>query len=89
MRVFSSGASTIDNGIVKQEVHGSIPGEFSMNVAVDGRVVESVSLRCDQGLFTDVSFAIPGEVFKGGVARVAFLGDHIPFCYWFFQKGDR
>ena len=87
MRVFSSGASTIDDGIVRQEVRGGIPESFSMNVAVDGQVVRQVSLRCDQGLFTDVSFTIPGAAFRGGAARVAFLGDHIPFGYWFFQEG--
>ena len=87
MRVFSSGASTIDDGIVRQEVRGGIPESFSMNVAVDGQVVRQVSLRCDKGLFTDVSFTIPGAAFRGGAARVAFLGDHIPFGYWFFQEG--
>ena len=87
MRIFSSGASTIDDGIIKQEVRGGIPESFSMNVAVDGQVVKRVALHCDQGLFTDVSFTIPGAAFRGGAARVAFLGDHIPFGYWFFQEG--
>ena len=67
-------------------IKGNIPETFSMNVAVDGQVVEKVTLKCDQKWFSEVEFTIPGSAITKEVSRISFLGDHIPCGYWFYQK---
>lgn len=36
-------------------------------------------------VFEDVVLHIPGSAISDTVSRIAFLGDHIACCYWFFQ----
>ena len=88
MRIAAQGSSSIADGVASQTLNGKIPETFSMNIAVDGTIVEKVTLPCDQKWFSDVSFAIPGSAIKNPVSRIAFLGDHIPFGYWFIQKAE-
>lgn len=57
----------------------------SLNVSVDGEVVMSTTLSLSEKGFSDVVFLIPGSAIVNPVSRVAFLGDHIACCYWFFQ----
>ena len=65
---------------------GKIPETFSMNVAVDGQIIEKVTLKCDQKWFSEAEFVIPGSAITKNVSRISLLGDHIPCGYWFYQK---
>lgn len=89
MRQLSFGGATINDGVAAETIQGSMPERYSLNIAVDGSLVSRVELDCDQKWFSEVSFVVPGSAVKNEVSRLAFLGDHIPFGYWFYQKSDR
>ena len=38
--------------------------------------------------FQEVAFTIPGRAIAKSPCRVAFLGDHAPCAYWFWQSGE-
>ncbi len=64
----------------------SFSSPLELVVAIDG--CEACRVRCelpDKG-FGDVSFVIPGKFINQQKARVAFLGGHVAFAYWFFQQ---
>ncbi|MCR5752358.1 MAG: hypothetical protein K6G91_10365 [Kiritimatiellae bacterium] len=86
MRSVSTAAATISAGLFTETLHGQIPETFSMNIAVDGQIIEKVTLKCDQKWFSEAEFVIPGSAITKEVSRIAFLGDHIPCGYWFYQK---
>lgn len=87
MRSISTASATIHGELIRtQTVRGKIPETFSMNVAVDGQIIEKVTLKCDQKWFSEAEFTIPGSAITKEVSRISLLGDHIPCGYWFYQK---
>ncbi len=86
MRQRSFGSATINDGVSIETIQGTMPERYSLNIAVDGNLLSRIELDCDQKWFSEVSFTIPGSAIKNEVTRIALLGDHIPFGYWFFQK---
>ena len=87
LRSVATAAATIHGELIRtQTIHGKIPETFSMNVAVDGQIIEKVTLNCDQKWFSEADFTIPGSAITKEVSRISLLGDHIPCGYWFFQK---
>jgi hypothetical protein len=65
----------------------SLRKETWLNVFVDGEQVASVQATLDDGYgkFTEVAFRIPGNAIKGDTSFVQIFGDHLAFCYWFYQ----
>lgn len=61
---------------------GSTP---SLNVSVDGKIATTVTFEVPEKGFADVTIRIPGSAIVDSVSRIAFMGDHIACCYWFFQ----
>lgn len=57
----------------------------ALNVSVDGQVLATASYDVPEKGFADVTIRIPGSAIVNSVSRIAFLGDHIACCYWFFQ----
>ncbi len=58
---------------------------LKMNLAIDGQLIQQVSIPYSTNGFSDVSFQIPGTFIRQAPCRVAFLGDHITAGYWFYQ----
>ena len=56
-----------------------------LNIAVDGKLCGVASYDVDAHALTDVKIRIPGSAIVNPVSRIAFMGDHIACCYWFFQ----
>lgn len=54
-------------------------------VVVDGEPAGTVSVAYSENGFSDVSFCIPATAIRSERSEIAFLGDHIACCYWFFQ----
>lgn len=54
-------------------------------VGVDGRDACICEYRTVVDGFTDAVLHIPGSAIVNPVSRIAFMGDHIACCYWFFQ----
>ena len=44
-----------------------------------------VTFDVPDGDFADVTFTIPGRLVTQPAIRLDFLGEHVAFCYWFFQ----
>ena len=65
----------------------SLKKESRLNVFVDGEPVTSVQATLDDGdgRFTEIAFRIPGSAIKGDTSLVQIYGDHLAFCYWFYQ----
>ena len=57
----------------------------SLNVSVDGKIATTVTFEVPEKGFADVTIRIPGSAIVNPVSRIAFMGDHIACCYWFFQ----
>lgn len=85
MRQLPFGNARIDDGYVTEAIHGSMPERYRLNLGIDGEVVSTVELACDQQWFSEASFVIPGSLIRHETTRISLLGDHIPFGYWFFQ----
>ena len=86
MRQYPTASSSINSGGSLERLSVSMPASYAMNISVNGSVVQRVVLPCVADRFSDVSFVIPGSAIVTDNPRVAFLGDHIPFGYWFFMK---
>jgi len=56
-----------------------------LNISVDGTICTSAKIDISESGFTDAVIRIPGSAIKNPIARIAFLGDHIACCYWFYQ----
>lgn len=78
----------------KMTGHGAVGGEWTnyafsnplrIGVFVDGESAGTVSLPYSEAGFSDVSFSVPASAIKSSHSEIAFMGDHIACCYWFFQ----
>ena len=54
-------------------------------VLADGREACCASFSLPEKGFGDVSFIVPGEAVDSDSVRLAFVGAHAAFCYWFYQ----
>lgn len=85
MRTYDSCSIAARGAFVGSRVKYEIANPARMNVAVDGQIAGEVSFSMATNGFSDVSFTIPGRFITSPASRVAFLGDHIACCYWFYQ----
>jgi hypothetical protein len=53
--------------------------------AIDGREVCRVHCGLPENGLGDVSFVLPGAAIASDSVRLALLGGHIAYAYWFFQ----
>ncbi len=58
---------------------------MTLRVMVDGESVGDIPFPVEEGDFCDAHFVIPGKFIKQQRTRLAFLGEHVAFAYWFFQ----
>ena len=58
---------------------------MTLKVIVDGEDAGDVSFPVSEGDFADVNFTVPGRFIASDSTRLAFLGEHVAFAYWFFQ----
>lgn len=59
---------------------------LQLGLSVDGECIGVQSVVVADKGFSDVIFTIPGDKIKTTRPRIAFLGDHIACCYWFFVR---
>ena len=58
---------------------------IKLMVLADGREACYASLSLPEEGFGDVSFVVPGEGVDSDSVRLAFIGAHTAFGYWFYQ----
>ena len=56
-----------------------------LKVLVDGAEADDVGFPVAEGDFCDAHFVIAGKAITTATPRLTFLGEHVAFCYWFFQ----
>lgn len=86
MRTLRSATSIMPRWLQSDSVKEYDFGEIQkLKVDIDGvqAAVWEYDVR-DNG-FNDVVLRIPGSAIVNPVSRIAFMGDHIACCYWFFQ----
>ena len=71
--------------IVSRTEQFSFSNPLSLNFQVDGHPAGTTTQSLSTNSFSEISFTIAGEHIKQSPAKIAILGDHIAFCYWFFQ----
>jgi len=59
--------------------------QISMRTAVDGVETGKTCAKIAREGFSDVQLVIPGKAITGASHRIAFLGDHMAYGYWFYQ----
>lgn len=63
----------------------SFKSPMTLRVMVDGESAGDIPFPVKEGDFCDAHFVVPGEFIKQQRTRLAFLGEHVAFAYWFFQ----
>lgn len=56
-----------------------------LSVLVNGVSAGVVTIAYSDKGFSDVAFSIPASLITSSRPEIAFMGDHIACCYWFFQ----
>ena len=71
--------------IVSRTEQFSFSNPLSLNFQVDGQLAGTTTQNLSTNSFSEIAFTISGERIKQSPAKISILGDHIAFCYWFFQ----
>ena len=58
---------------------------LKLNVLVNDKAIDPVSIAYATNGFSDVTFTLPGSAIRQSPCRLALLGDHISAGYWFYQ----
>lgn len=66
-------------------VHLKSPLRLQMNI--NGQMLPVVSEPIDEGIgrFSEIVMSVPGKYIIEGDNQIEIYGDHIAFCYWFYQ----
>ena len=75
----------VDRELAYQQSEVSLKSPMRLNVFVDDVDAGTIEFKVDSGDFCDVYFMIPGKVITHSPCRLSFHGDHVAFCYWFYQ----
>ena len=71
--------------IVSRTEQFSFANPLSLNFQVDGHSIGATTQSLLTNSFSEISFKIAGTYLKQSPAKISILGDHIAFCYWFYQ----
>ena len=63
----------------------TLKSPMTLKVLVDGEDAGDVSFPVADGDVADATFVIPGRFVTTSMPRLAFLGEHVAFGYWFYQ----
>lgn len=85
LRTSLSRKLTIPLEIVSRTEQFSFANPLSLNFQVDGCPVGTTTQSLSTNSFSEISFTIAGKYLKQSPAKISILGDHIAFCYWFYQ----
>lgn len=69
----------------RQLYHYAYSDPLELHVEIDGKEVGHVHSRISKDGFTDAVFRIPGGSIVKSPCRISLHGDHVAFCYWFYQ----
>ena len=71
--------------IVSRTEQFSFANPLSLNFQVDGHSIGATTQSLLTNSFSEISFKIAGTYLKQSPTKISILGDHIAFCYWFYQ----
>ena len=71
--------------IVSRTEQFSFANPLSLNFQVDGHPAGTTTQSLSTNSFSEISFTIAGNYIKQSPAKISIHGDHIAFCYWFYQ----
>ena len=71
--------------IVSRTEQFSFSNPLSLNFQVDGQPAGTTTQNLSTNSFSEIAFTISGEHIQQSPSKISILGDHIAFCYWFFQ----
>ena len=58
---------------------------LELHIEIDGKEVGHSHAHIAKEGFTDAVFIIPGKAITHSPCRISLHGDHVAFCYWFYQ----
>jgi hypothetical protein len=58
---------------------------LELHIEIDGKEVGHSHAHIAKEGFTDAVFTIPGKAITHSPCRLSLHGDHVTFCYWFYQ----
>ena len=58
---------------------------LELHIEIDGKEVGHSHAHIAKEGFTDAVFTIPGNAIAHSPCRISLHGDHVAFCYWFYQ----
>lgn len=66
-------------------VHFKSPLRLRMSINGEMLPVVSAPIQQERQMFTDIVLSIPGKYITENENHIEIYGDHIAFCYWFYQ----
>ena len=85
MRTALKCSAAVDRELGATRNDFTLKSPMTLKVLVEGEVVGDISFPVAEGDVTDATFVIPGRFIRQPQVRLAFLGEHVAFAYWFFQ----
>jgi len=85
MRTALKCTAAVDREIGIPRSDFTLKSPMTLKVLVEGEDVGDISFPVAEGDVTDATFVIPGRFIRQPQVRLAFLGEHVAFAYWFFQ----
>lgn len=76
---------SVDRELGHRTSEFSLKSPLKLRVFVDDTEAGEMEIKVTEGDFCDAHFTIPGKFIASSSARMTFLGEHIAFCYWFYQ----
>ena len=85
MRTALKCTASVDREIGIPRSDFTLKSPMTLKILVEGEDVGDISFPVAEGDVTDATFVIPGRFIRQPQVRLAFLGEHVAFAYWFFQ----
>ena len=85
MRTALKCSAAVDREIMMPRSEFVFKSPMTLKVLVDGREVGDIAFPVGEGDVADAAFVIPGRFIDKPQVRLAFLGEHVAFAYWFYQ----
>lgn len=85
MRTALKCTAQVERALWHRSSEFSLKSPVRLQVLVDDADAGVAEVAVAEGDFCDAHFTIPGRFIASSSPRIAFLGEHIAFSYWFFQ----
>ena len=85
MRTALKCTAAVDRELGMPRSDFTLKSPMTLKVLVDREDGGDMSFPVEEGDFCDAHFMIPGKYITTPSPRLAFLGEHVAFAYWFYQ----